>query len=214
MRQTMRFIDISLPLRSGMITWPGDEEVRVERTLDMGKGDPYNLSRLRLSLHAGTHLDAPLHFMSGGMDISSMPLEVGVGPCRVVGIPDRLRIDREDLESLSPQEGERILFKTRNSTRAWWQEPFVEDYVHLSREAAAYLAERGVLLVGIDYLSVGPFGKGAEEVHLELLEAGVWILEGLNLCEVEPGDYELICLPLRVANGEGSPARAILKTLR
>lgn len=211
MRQTTRFIDISLPLRSGMITWPGDEEVRVERTLDMEKGDPYNLSRLCLSLHAGTHLDAPLHFLSGGMDISSMPLEATIGPCRVVGITGRPHIDREDVEPLSPREGERILFKTRNSTRAWWQEPFTEDYVHLSREGAAYLAERGVLLVGMDYLSVGPFGAGAEDVHQELLKAGVWVLEGLNLCEVEPGDYELLCLPLRVENGEGAPARAILR---
>lgn len=206
-------VDITLPLRTGMITWPGDEAVRVERVLELERGDPYNLSRMRLGLHAGTHIDAPLHFLAGGPDIASMPLEVGLGPARVVEITYRLDIKPADLEPLSPREGERILFKTRNSSRAWWEEPFHPDYAHLTAEAARYLAERRVILVGIDYLSIGPFGDGAEKVHCFLLEAGIWILEGLNLMEVEPGEYELFCLPLRVANGDGAPARAILKPL-
>lgn len=209
-----QFIDISLPFRPGMITWPGDEEFRLERVLELGRGGSFNLSRISMGLHAGTHLDAPLHFLPGGMDISSMPPAVGVGPCRVVEIPDRPHIDREDLEPLHPQEGERMLFKTRNSLSAWWERPFDPRYACLTVEAARYLAERGVILVGIDYLSVAPFEeREAGEVHRLLLEAGVWILEGLNLRGVEPGDYELFCLPLKVENGDGAPARAILSPL-
>jgi len=197
-----------------MTVWPGDEEVRVERTLDAAQGAPYNLSRVCMGLHAGTHVDAPLHFLPDGADVAAMPPEVGMGPARVVEIPGSPDIDREDIEPLSPREGERIIFKTRNSRRAWWEEPFDPDYAHLNVRAARYLAERGVLLVGMDYLSVGPYGEGAEEVHLALLQAGVWILEGLDLRGVEPGDYELVCLPLRVEKGEGAPARAILRPPR
>jgi len=207
------YIDISLTLRKGMITWPGDEEVSLERIFSLHLGDPYNLSRLRVGLHAGTHVDAPLHFLPGGADVASMPLEAGIGPARVVELSESRVIGRADLEPLTPREGERLLIKTLNSRRVWWEEPFDPHYAHLDQGAAAYLAERGIKLVGLDYLSVGPFGEEAGEVHRKLLEAGVWILEGLDLTAVEPGDYELVCLPLRVANGDGSPARAILKTL-
>ncbi len=207
------YIDISLPIRSGMLTWPGDEEVLLERTASLDRGDPYNLSRLRLGLHAGTHIDSPLHFLPRGEDVASMPPDAGIGPARVVEVVKSSKIGRADLEPLSPRRGERLLLKTLNSRRAWWEEPFDPHYAHLDAGAARYLAERGIMLVGVDYLSVGPYGEGAEEVHRLLLEAGVWILEGLDLTRVEPGDYELFCLPLRVANGEGSPARAILKTL-
>ncbi len=212
------FIDITLPVRPGMLVWPGDEAVRVDRMRgvfigDMERGDAYNLSRLVMGLHAGTHLDAPLHFLRHGNDVTSLPLETAVGPCRVIEIAHRPVIDRRDLEPFSPREGERLIFKTRNSSSAWWREEFDGDYANLTPAAARYLAERGLLLVGIDYLSVAPWGEGTEEVHRALLEAGVWILEGLDLRGVEPGDYELLCLPLKVEKGEGAPARAILKPL-
>lgn len=207
------YFDISLPVKSGMLTWPGDEEVLLERTLSLERGDPCNLSRLRMGLHAGTHLDAPLHFLPRGEDIASMPPEAGIGPARLVEIPGNRVIGRVDLEPFSPRRGERLLLKTLNSRDSWWERPFDPHYAHLDPGAAAYLAERGILLLGVDYLSVGPFGERAGEVHRLLLEAGIWILEGLDLGAVEPGDYELICLPLRVANGDGSPARAILRTL-
>lgn len=207
------YLDISLVLRNGMLTWPGDEEVRVERTLDMDHGDPYNLSRIRLGLHAGTHFDAPLHYLTGGADIAFMPPEVGIGPARVVEVANHREIAAADLETLSPRQGERLLLKTLNSRRPWWKEPFNPHYAHLTVDAARYLSERGIRLLGIDYLSVGPHGEGSGEVHRLLLEAGIWILEGLDLTRVEPGDYELLCLPLKVANGDGSPARAMLKAL-
>lgn len=206
------YIDVSLPLKSGMLTWPGDEDVLLKRIFSLERGDPYNLSRLRMGLHAGTHLDAPLHFLPRGEDIASMPPEAGIGPARIVEIPGKRAIGRADLEPFSPHRGERFLIKTLNSRDAWWERPFDPNYAHLKPDAAAYLAERRIRLLGVDYLSVGPFGEEAAEVHRLLLEAGIWILEGLILGEVEPGDYELICLPLRVANGDGSPARAILRT--
>lgn len=210
----MDWIDVTLPLRCGMVRWPDDEPVRVEKTRDLERGDGYNLSRVSMSLHAGTHVDAPLHFLAGGAGIDAMPLSATVGPARVIEILDPVAIGPAELEQHAIRAGERILFKTANSERARKAEAFLEDYVYLSLPAALRLAERGVLAVGVDYLSVGPFSEGAREVHVALLEAGIWIIEGLDLSGVEPGDYELICLPLRFERGDGAPARAILRPLR
>lgn len=210
----MDWIDITLPLRNGMVRWPSDEPLRVERTHGLERGDGYNLSRVSMSLHAGTHVDAPLHFLPGGSGIDDMPLAATVGPARVIEIRDTAAIGPEELEEHGIRAGERILFKTANSERARGTDAFLEDYVHLTLPAARHLAERRVLAVGVDYLSVGPFAEGAQEVHVALLEAGIWIIEGLDLSGVEPGDYELICLPLRFERGDGAPARAILRPLR
>jgi arylformamidase len=208
---TSAWIDISVPLRSGMVHWPGDREVRIERTLSMERGDSLNLSSVSMSLHTGTHMDAPLHFLAGAAGIDGMPLTATVGPARVLEFPGLAAIDPRQLATRAICPGERILLKTANSRRCWTSDEFVSDYVYVTLEGAQYLAERGIQALGIDYLSVGaPTGEG-DLTHQILLEAGIWIMEGLYLWAVEPGDYELICLPLKILNGDGAPARAILR---
>lgn len=205
------WIDVSVPLRSGMVRWPDNPPVEIERTLDMERGDVATVSRLSMGSHTGTHMDAPLHFVRGGDGLDRMPLDATVGPARVIGIEDPVSVKREELEPYGIGRGERVLFKTRNSARRWWAEDFVEDFVYVSEGAALYLAELGVRTVGVDYLSVGGFLEDGVETHQALLGAEIWVIEGLDLSEVEPGEYELICLPLKVANGDGAPARAILR---
>ena len=206
------WIDVSVPLRSGMVKWPDNPPVEIERTSDMERGDVANVSRISMGSHTGTHMDAPLHFVRGGEGLDRMPLDATVGPARVIGIEDPVSVKREEIEPYNLGPGERVLFKTGNSARSWWDEGFMEDFVYVSEGAALHLAERGVRTVGVDYLSVGGFHKDGVETHRALLGAGVWVVEGLNLSGVEPGAYELICLPLRVENGDGAPARAILRS--
>lgn len=208
---TSAWIDISVPLRSGMVHWPGDREVRIERTLSMERGDSLNLSSVSMSLHTGTHMDAPLHFLAGAAGIDGMPLTATVGPARVLEFPGLAAIDPRQLATRAICPGERILLKTANSRRCWATDEFVADYVHVTPEGAQYLAERGIQALGIDYLSIGAPNAQGDLTHRILLAAGIWIVEGLNLSAVEPGDYELICLPLRIPNADGAPARAILR---
>jgi arylformamidase len=207
------WIDISVPLRSGMVRWPGDPEVKIERVLDMDRGDRVNLSAACFGLHSGTHMDAPLHFLRDGRGIEEMPPDATVGRARVIGIEDRESVKLPELEPHDIRAGERILFKTGNSGRCWGRDEFVEDFVHISKEAARYLAERRIAAVGIDYLSVGGFQKDGEETHRILLSAGIWIIEGLDLSKVAAGGYELICLPLKVMGADGAPARALLRAM-
>jgi len=209
----MESIDISMTIHEGMVMWPGDFPVSIEKTQEIAAGGPYNLSRIQMSLHAGTHMDAPVHFIAGGPGITDLPLDATVGPARVIEIHDPESIKRPELEAHAIKRGERILFKTINSERLWPIESFSEDFVHVSADAARYLAELCPRCVGVDYLSVGGFIEDAEATHRALLEAGVWIIEGLDLSRVTPGNYELICLPLKVERGDGAPARAILKPL-
>ncbi len=208
------WIDISVPLRNGMVHWPGDAGFRAERVRDMVDGDACNLSRVSMGMHTGTHIDAPLHFIHDGAAIDRMPLDATIGPARVLQIEDAGSIEPAELKRHDIRSGERLLFKTRNSTRAWQTDEFVTDYVHVSLDAARFLVERKVRTVGIDYLSVGGYERDGNEVHRMLLGAGIWLIEGLNLAAVTPGDYELICLPLRYENGDGAPARAVLRPLR
>jgi arylformamidase len=156
-------------------------------------------------------MDAPLHFVPNARTIDQMPIDATVGPARVIHINDRSAIRREELVPHGIQQGERILFRTRNSDRDWQNLPFNEEFVYIARDGAEYLAECGVRAVGVDYLSVGGFRFDSVETHVALLGKGVWIMEGLRLAEIEPGDYELVCLPLKWANCEGAPARAILR---
>jgi len=205
------WIDISVPLRSGMVHWPGDPPVQIERRLALDRGEVMNLSTVSMSLHSGTHMDAPLHFLREGASLDEMPLAATVGRARVIEIRDPESIKPEHLAGRRIRRGERILFKTRNSKRCWARAEFCEDFVYISKEAARYLAERRVQTVGIDYISVGGFHQDTVETHQILLEAGIWIIEGLNLGGVRPGRYELVCLPLRVLRSDGAPARAILR---
>ncbi|MBI4302916.1 MAG: cyclase family protein [Chloroflexi bacterium] len=205
------WIDISVPLRDGMEHWPTDPAVRIERTSDIESGDSHTLSSITMGSHTGTHIDAPLHFLRGGAGVDLMPPEATIGRARIIEIRDAESIKISELVGQAIRPGERILFKTRNSTQAWQAGKFVEDFVFLSEEAARFLADRRVRLVGVDYLSVGSYRGGGSRVHQALLGAGVWILEGLNLSSAKPGRYELVCLPLRLMGGDGAPARAIIR---
>jgi arylformamidase len=208
---TEDWIDVSVPLRTGMVHWPDNPPVSIERVQDIERGDVANVSRLSLGVHTGTHMDAPIHFFRTGKGIDSMPLTATIGQARVIEIRDPESIKPEELHSYGIKRGERVLFKTRNSTRCWQTEDFVEDFVYISQEAARYLAAQQVQTVGVDYLSVGGFFKDGVETHHALLGAGVWIIEGLNLSNVEPGIYELICLPLKIEGSDGAPSRAVLR---
>jgi arylformamidase len=205
------WVDVSVPLHTGMVHWPDNPPVTIERQLDMARGDVCNVSKMSMGVHTGTHMDAPIHFIRGGIGIDQMPLTTAIGQARVIEIGDPVSIKPEELASHNIQRGERILFKTRNSARCWQTDDFVEDFVYIAHEAAQYLASLGVQLVGVDYLSVGGFAVDGPETHRALLGGGIWIIEGLNLSQAEPGIYDLICLPLRIVGGDGAPARAILR---
>ena len=205
------WIDVSVPLHSGMVHWPDNPPVRIEYMLHMSRGDICNVSTLSMGSHTATHMDAPFHFLPQGKWLHEMPLDAAIGRARVIEIRDPESIKPGELRSHNIRLGERLLFKTKNSTRCWKTDTFVEDFVYLSQEAARYLASVGVLTVGIDYLSVGGYTKDGVETHRALLEADIWIIEGLDLSQVEPGMYELICLPLRIDGSDGAPARAILR---
>jgi arylformamidase len=206
-----QWLDISVPVRNGMVHWPGDPAFHIERATDQEKGDVATVSRMTLGVHTGTHMDAPLHFIRGARSIDQIPLDATVGPARVLPIHDTKWITRAELLPHSISPGERILFRTTNSTRCWTTDAFQEDFVFISQDAARYLAECRIRSVGVDYLSVGGFHEDGPETHHALLAAGIWIIEGLNLSQVEPGDYELVCLPLKLIGSEGAPARAILR---
>jgi arylformamidase len=207
------WIDISLPLHNGVVTWPGDAPFERTSTLEIANGDPCNLSQISTTLHIGTHMDAPRHYLEGAAGIETMPITASIGRARVIEIRDPEMIRTSELEPHPPAKGERVLFKTRNSSHAWKSNEFQKEYVYIHPEAARYLAECRVQTVGVDYLSVGAFGSGGPETHRILLEAGIWIIEGLQLEHVEPGEYELVCLPLKILGGDGAPARAVLRKL-
>ncbi len=212
-RRATGWIDISVPLKSGMVHWPSDPPVRIDRVKALERGDHSTLSRLAMSAHAGTHVDAPLHFIRGAQGLEAMPLAATIGPARVLEIRNPRVVEPEELSRHRIRRGERILLKTRNSTRCWTTDAFVQDFVSLSLDAARLFASAGVRVVGIDYLSVGPYQGDGAAIHRTLLGAGVWIIEGLNLASVVPGRYTLICLPLKIPQGDGAPARAILRPL-
>lgn len=205
------WIDVSLPLRHGLVPWPGDPPFQVKRESDLERGDFCTFSTLAMSAHAGTHMDAPLHFVKRGRPIDAMPLDATVGPARVIAIRDKAFIGADELSGNRIRPGERLLFKTRNSTRHRQAGKFFEDYVAVTPEAAKYLVSRCIRTVGIDGPSIGPFNEGLAETHRALLGAGIWVIEGLDLSRVPAGRYDLICLPLRIVGADGAPARAILR---
>ncbi len=208
---TDEWMDISVPLKSGMVHWPDNPPVDIERVMDMNRGDVCNVSKMSLGVHTGTHMDAPIHFLANGIGIDQMPLTAALGRARVIEIADPVSIKPGELVAHKIQRGERILFKTLNSPRCWQTDDFVEDFVYVSHEAAQYLATIGAQTVGVDYLSVGGAQIDGPQTHQALLEAGIWIIEGLNLAQAQPGIYDLICLPLRIVGGDGAPARAMLR---
>ncbi len=205
------WIDVSVPIRSGMARWPGDPPVLIERAESIKEGGACNLTLLAMPAHCGTHVDAPAHYLPGGAGVDKMPPGALIGPCRVIEIRGRVSVNPEELRRHRIRRGERLLLKTRGAARYWRTDSFIEDFVYVSKEAARFLAGRGVLAVGVDYLSVGGYKHDLADTHRILLEAGVWIIEGLNLSKVKPGRYELACLPLRIEGADGAPARALLR---
>lgn len=210
----MPIYDITVPIRAKMPIYDGDPGVDIQAWSSLSKGDSANVSFLKLGAHTGTHVDAPAHFIQGARKLDSLELDVLMGPARVVRVPDdRTEIDANFLSGCDLHKVERLLFHTRNSG-FWSAGGFRKDFTHLSPEAADMLVARGVKLVGIDYLSIEKFHSGHHRTHLALLSKNIVIVEALNLSEVPEGDYELICLPLRIAEGagDGAPARAVLRT--
>lgn len=208
------WIDVSVGLYNGMPHWPGNPPVKIERTQDIERGGHSNVSTLSMGSHAGTHVDAPAHFLKGGIGIDRMPFSATNGPARVIAIRDREVIGPEELRRHRIRRGERVLFKTANSARCWSKRSFVKDFVYLSTEAGEFLARRGIRAVGVDYLSVGGWRKNGGEVHRVLLRAGIWIIEGLDLSRVRPGRFQLACLAIKITGGDGAPARALLRKAR
>jgi arylformamidase len=212
------WIDITYPMPVGrpMPYYPDDPQPpSVKRIYDVDKGDRVTMSQININSHNGTHIDSPLHFMYGGSSIDLMPLDTGVGPARVIEIKDPESIRVKELEPYGIKPGERILFKTRNSGYAYKADAFVKDYVYMADDVADYLAGIKPRLVGIDYITIGKYGNQANisHTHETLLKAGVYILEMIDLAGVKPGDYELLCLTLRMERGDAGPCRAILRPL-
>jgi arylformamidase len=207
------WIDVSVTVRHGMPHWPDNPPVALERVMDLGRGDVCNLSRLAMGVHTGTHMDGPVHFLPQAPGMDAMPLAAAMGEARVVEIEDRREISASELGKHGLQAGERVLFKTLNSARCWQAGRFVEDFVYISEQAARCLAEAGVRTVGVDYLSVGGYHADGAAIHRILLEAGIWIIEGLDLSPVTGGRYEMICLPVKLHGCDGAPARAILRPI-
>jgi arylformamidase len=208
-----RLIDVSLPIGADLLVWPGDPAVEVVPRLRIAAGDPANVSELRMGTHTGTHVDPPNHFVEGTTGIDRVPLEVLHGP---VVVADARHLDRPiepaDLESLGlPDGAERVLLRTANS-ELWRRPPvaFPDVYACLTPESARWVVDRGIRLIGVDFLSVEAKGAEGHPVHHFLLENGVVLVEGLNLGDAEPGTCILACLPLRIVHGDGGPARAIL----
>jgi arylformamidase len=208
----MKIFDISVAIHPKFPVWPGDPQVVLERYRKLSNGDASNDSRLACSVHSGTHLDAPAHFIENGATVEQLPLGMLVGTATVVEFPeiDMITPDLLETQKLDSQT-ERLLLKTKNSNL--WTDPdheFNPDFVALSAESARWIVNSGIKLVGIDYLSIQMFKDVEPLTHRILLEADIIILEGLNLREVEPGEYQLICLPLKLAGSDGAPARTIL----
>jgi arylformamidase len=210
MARVQKLLDVSVPLGKGLPTYPGNPPFELQALKRIADGASSNVSRMVLGTHTGTHVDAPRHFIDDGPGVDALPLDLLIGRARVIEITRRGAIVADDLESAGLREDLRVLFKTSNSA-LWNSDVFHEDYTHLSEAGARYLVDQGVKVVGVDYLSVEQFKKPGAPAHKALLSNGVIIIEGLNLAEAEPGMYEMYCLPLRVAGGDGAPARVVLK---
>jgi arylformamidase len=207
---TAKFIDVTVPLSPDLPTYPGDTPVQTEPTHRIADGGPYNVTRLTMGTHAGTHVDAPRHFLTEGGAVDELSLDILIGKALLAAFPGRDAVTRADLQQLDLTSVLRLLIRTRNSG-SLRQGRLEEDAVYLDPEAARYLVQQGIKLVGWDSLSVDKWGSTDYASHHALLSGGVVVVEGLDLSQAEPGYYDLVCLPLRVAGGDGSPARVILK---
>ena len=209
----MKLHDVSILISEDMPIWPNDPGISMDLTNSIARGDNANVTRLNMGVHTGTHIDAPFHFEPNEATIDQLSLDLFIGPCRVFEMPEISQsIGPSDLEKLDFDNHIRVLFKTRNSN--WWKKGervFKKDFVHMHLEGAKFLIDQGIKLVGIDYLSIENYGSLDHATHHLLLRNNVVILEGLDLSEVSPGDYELIALPLKLKGADGSPARVVLR---
>jgi arylformamidase len=215
--------DVTLVLNNNLPMMPGDassegpvKDPTFNRFFDVDKGDGVTMTRIEMNTHDGTHIDAPLHFLKGGQTIDNMPLDTTVGAARVIEIKDPVSIKVKELESYNIQPGERILFKTKNSPHVYDKRREPGNYTYIASETSHYLVEKKVRMIGLDYLTIGDNKqpKNIKEVHDTLLGAEIYVIEGLNLAGVKAGDYELICLPLKLEKGDACPCRAILRPLQ
>ena len=213
--KSMKIYDVSVPISEKTPVYEGDPNVEITIANSIKKGDAANVSRLCCGVHTATHVDAPNHFIEGGRRVDELDLSKLIGKCRVVELDkDVLEITASHVENAGLEDAERVLFKTRNSN--FWndfEQGFQTDFTYIAPEAAKRLVDLNIKLVGIDYLSVEKFGSEDFKTHITLLEKEVVIIEGLDLREVPAGDYELICLPLKLkgGTGDGAPARTILR---
>ena len=206
----MKLIDVSVPLDARLPTYPHNTPFSLEPVRRMARGDSSNVSTLHMSAHAGTHVDAPRHFFDEGPGTEALPLDLLVGRTRVIEVASRAGIAAEDLDAIDFSDDIRVLIKTHNST--FWGFPvFHEDYVGVTESGAKHLVEHGIKVVGVDYLSVEQFKNVGKPAHHVLLGAGTIVIEGLDLRDVEPGVYDMFCLPLRVVGSDGAPARVVLR---
>jgi arylformamidase len=211
----MKIYDVSVPISVDTPVYEGDPKVAIETAHAISKGDAANVSKLCFGTHTATHVDAPNHFIENTKRVHELDLDKLIGKCRVVEIDKKaMAISAEHIKNLELSGVERILFKTRNSE--FWNKPekgFRKDFTYIEPEAAKELVDLNIKLVGIDYLSIEEFGAESFDTHITLLEREVVIIEGLDLRGVAAGDYELICLPLKIVSekGDGAPARTILR---
>ncbi|MBI4298879.1 MAG: cyclase family protein [Chloroflexi bacterium] len=206
----MKLYDISVPIASDMHVYEGDPPFQIRPIAQIEKGAPLNLTSLAMGSHTGTHIDAPYHLLPEGARVDQLPLDIFYGPALVRQLRSDRAITCTDLEKAHiPGDTKRLLLKTRNS-HLWEKKGFQRDFAYLDPESANWLVQRGIKLVGIDYLSVEAFGSQKFPTHLTLLKGGVLILEGLNLIAIRPGHYTLVCFPLMIAGSDGAPTRAIL----
>lgn len=207
----MTIHDISLPISESLVVWPGDPPISITQVSHLDRGDHATVSRLEMGAHTGTHVDAPAHFVRGGAGVDTLDLDTLVGLALVAEARDADALTADVLAELAiPLGAERVLFRTRNSD-LWARgvQEFDKDFVAITEDGARWLIERSILLVGVDYLSVAPFGASTP-THEMLLQAGCVVVEGLNLSGIRPGMYQLVCLPLKVEGADGAPTRAIL----
>jgi arylformamidase len=202
--------DVSVPVRSGGLIYPGNPEIQIELQQAIARGAGANVSQISFGSHTGTHVDAAKHFFDDGQTVDQIPLEKLVGPARLIAVDDSLMsVGAGDLERHDLRGQKRVLIRTRNSSFIHEAE-FHRDYTYLAPDGAEYLVSLGVELVGVDYLSIEQFHSGHHRTHRTLLEKSVVIIEGLSLGDVAPGDYDLVCMPLRLEGLDGAPARAVL----
>ena len=206
----MRLIDVSVPLDAELPTYPHNTPFSLEPIKRIARGDSSNVSTLHMSAHTGTHVDAPRHFFDAGAGTESLALELLMGRARVIEIDSRAGIAADDLAPIDLSDDIRVLIKTHNS-RLWGSPEFHQDYVGVTDSGAKYLVEHGIKVVGVDYLSVEKFHNPGAPAHHVLLGAGTIVIEGLNLRDVDPGVYEMFCLPLRIVGSDGAPARVVLR---